>query len=305
MSVENKEKAELNCEPLVSVGVPTFERPDGLRRTLSHLVAQTYRRLEIVVSDNASSNPDVERVIAEFTSRDSRIRYFRQEHNLGAMANFKFVLAQATGEYFMWAADDDEWSPEFVEKCLRESIAGESVACHFDTLFRASRRREANRMPSLDPAVGAFSNVKEFLACMQPSIIYGLHPRASLRYFFDIPVFDFVDCYFVLRQILGPGVRVIPETLYVAGVDAPTYQIKANGEGGRLDYAPFFLRSMALVCLARTLSFKEKLAVIKEIRSSIYGLIRHHERSSNPSGFLMTQIKRCLLRCIGLRFHYQ
>lgn len=94
-------------QPLVSVGIPTYNRPDGLKRTLECILAQTYTNLEILVSDNASPNPEVEKIAREFASRDSRIIYYRQEENKGAVFNFKFVLKQAHGKFFMWAADDD------------------------------------------------------------------------------------------------------------------------------------------------------------------------------------------------------
>lgn len=104
--------------PLVSVGIPCYNRPEGLRRTLECICGQTYRNLEIIISDNCSPDPDVERVAREFACKDSRIQYYRQSVNEGPAFNFKFVLEKATGEYFMWAADDDEWDSSFVYKLL-------------------------------------------------------------------------------------------------------------------------------------------------------------------------------------------
>src|ERR1700688_2286292 len=104
--------------PLVSVGIPTYNRPVGLRRTLEFICGQTYSNIEIIVSDNASLDPGTKSVAEEFAARDERIKYFRQRANIGAMENFRFVLAKASGDYFMWAADDDEWDPRFVETCL-------------------------------------------------------------------------------------------------------------------------------------------------------------------------------------------
>ncbi|MCA6544957.1 MAG: glycosyltransferase, partial [Pseudanabaena sp. M074S1SP2A07QC] len=94
-------------KPLVSVGIPTYNRPNGLKRTLECITQQTYRNIEIIVSDNCSIDPNVEMVVKEFQSKDDRICYFRQLENKGAGANFLFVLKQSVGKYFMWAADDD------------------------------------------------------------------------------------------------------------------------------------------------------------------------------------------------------
>lgn len=106
-------------QPLVSVGIPTYNRPEGLKRTLECIVQQTYSNLEIIVSDNCSSNPEVEAVTREFMANDSRVQYIRQEKNVGQFFNFKAVLDQAQGDYFTWAADDDDRSSKFIESCLQ------------------------------------------------------------------------------------------------------------------------------------------------------------------------------------------
>jgi len=110
---------EVRKSPLVSVGIPTYNRPAGLRRTLECITGQTYRNLEIIISDNCSFGPETEAVVRDFIAKDRRIQYYRREENKGSLNNFKFVLENATGEYFMWAADDDEWAPFFIEKIMR------------------------------------------------------------------------------------------------------------------------------------------------------------------------------------------
>ena len=105
--------------PLVSIGVTTFNRPDGLLRTLDRITSQTYQNLEIIVSDNCSPDERVEQVAREFVARDPRIQYFKQDRNYGPSFNGRFVRTQATGRYFMWAADDDYFeSPNLVERLL-------------------------------------------------------------------------------------------------------------------------------------------------------------------------------------------
>ena len=104
--------------PLVSVGIPCYNRPDGLKRTLECITNQTYRNLEIIVSDNCSPGPEIEAVVKEFISKDSRIQYYRHGENKGLTFNFQFVLEKATGEYFMWAADDDICEPDFIRTLL-------------------------------------------------------------------------------------------------------------------------------------------------------------------------------------------
>jgi glycosyltransferase involved in cell wall biosynthesis len=111
-------------QKLVSIGIPTYNRPEELRRTLECLTNQTYKNLEIIVSDNCSTGPETENVVREFVARDQRVQYFRQENNKGVAFNFNFVFKQAKGEYFMWAGDDDWYDKNFIstlEKALNEN----------------------------------------------------------------------------------------------------------------------------------------------------------------------------------------
>ena len=104
--------------PLVSVGILTYNRPKGLRKTLECITGQTYKNLEIIVSNNCSPESETDDVVREFMDIDPRIQYYRQAENKGQTLNFKFVFERSNGEYFMWAADDDEWEPLFVDTLL-------------------------------------------------------------------------------------------------------------------------------------------------------------------------------------------
>ena len=100
---------------LVSIGLPTYNRAQFLRRALDLLLAQTYKNFELIISDNCSTD-DTPKICEEYRKHDARIKYFRQKENIGITDNMSFVLNEARGDYFMWAADDDWWAPEFIEK---------------------------------------------------------------------------------------------------------------------------------------------------------------------------------------------
>ncbi len=105
--------------PLVSIGVPTYNRADKLNKTLHSLSKQTYKKLEIVVSDNCSDDTNVQEVVGKYCQSDPRITFYRQKTNLGPANNFEFVREKATGEFFMWMADDDTLSLDYIEKCVQ------------------------------------------------------------------------------------------------------------------------------------------------------------------------------------------
>lgn len=105
--------------PIVSIGVTSYNRPLGLDRLLSQLRNQTFRNIEIIISDNCSSDPRVSTVARDHYEADDRIRFYRQSENLGALINHEFVREQARGKYFLWAHDDDEFPPEYLAVCLK------------------------------------------------------------------------------------------------------------------------------------------------------------------------------------------
>lgn len=114
MSSPQNHAAEL---PRVTIGMPVRNGAARLDETLAALTAQTHANFELIISDNASDD-DTQAVCERWMRRDPRISYFRQEENIGPPRNFLFVLRKATSPYFMWAAHDDWWDPEFIAENL-------------------------------------------------------------------------------------------------------------------------------------------------------------------------------------------
>ncbi len=103
--------------PRLSIGLPVYNGEAFLAEALDGLLAQTYADFELVISDNAS-NDGTEAICRQRAARDPRVRYVRQEVNLGAMRNFNRVFELARGEYFKWAAHDDLHEPDFLKACV-------------------------------------------------------------------------------------------------------------------------------------------------------------------------------------------
>lgn len=104
-----------NEYPLISFGIPTYNRNYGIRKTLESIWAQQYPNIEIIISDNCSTDNTPE-VIEEIVREHPEIKAYRQETNISMIPNFEFVLKKATGKYFMWVADDDQLEPGILEK---------------------------------------------------------------------------------------------------------------------------------------------------------------------------------------------
>jgi glycosyltransferase domain-containing protein len=145
-------KASQQIQPLVTVGIPTFNRPHGLRRTLECVTSQTYKNLEIIVSDNASPGAETDNVVQAISQYDDRIKYFRQPANMGANPNFKFVLDHAKGKYFMWFADDDSCGPAFINElvaCLELNPDVALAMCDVQMIEDATSRTSDVRLSSI------------------------------------------------------------------------------------------------------------------------------------------------------------
>ncbi len=97
--------------------MPVYNGASFIRAALDSLLAQTFSDFELIISDNASTD-GTESICRAYAGKESRIRYVRQPANRGAAFNFSFVLSQASGQYFMWAAHDDSWDKDYISSCI-------------------------------------------------------------------------------------------------------------------------------------------------------------------------------------------
>jgi glycosyltransferase involved in cell wall biosynthesis len=101
----------------VTIAIPTYNRADSyLYDALTSAVAQTYPNLEIIVSDNCSTD-DTQQVVRSVA--DERVRYIKHPENIGPFDNWNFCVEQAKGVYFLLLHDDDLIDPDYVESCIR------------------------------------------------------------------------------------------------------------------------------------------------------------------------------------------
>lgn len=112
--------------PLVSIGLPVYNGEQFLRQTLDSLLGQTYENLELIVSDNASTDGTGE-ICREYAGRDQRIHYYINAVNCGGAANMNRVFALSSGDYFMWASDEDYWAPDYVRSCMDVLVNSDEI----------------------------------------------------------------------------------------------------------------------------------------------------------------------------------
>ncbi len=137
--------------PLVTVAIPTYNRADSyLRYALESAVNQTYGNVEVIVSDNCSTD-GTEQVVRDFSA--PCLRYFRHAENIGANGNFNFCLEQARGDYFLLLPDDDLIDEDFVEVCMKAANYRTDVGI-IRTGTRTIDSNEAVLKEKLNPVAG-------------------------------------------------------------------------------------------------------------------------------------------------------
>lgn len=111
---------------LVSIGLPVRNGAGRLEHVIESVLAQDYERIELVISDNASTD-DTEDLCRELARSDGRIRYHRHAENVGLLANFITTMRLANGELFRWVGDDDRLAPHCVSRAVRAFAADERL----------------------------------------------------------------------------------------------------------------------------------------------------------------------------------
>ena len=170
--------------PLVSIGIPVFNGEDFVRQALDALLAQTYDNLELIISDNASTDRTGE-ICQEYATRDPRIKYIRNPSNVGLYANYRRVVSLATGEYFMWAAVDDLKPSDAIEGCVNALSRNQrAVMAHGIVLVRAPGADDLVEFPNAVKALdkNAAARVRFFTRGIEHNaMLYGMYRLDSLK----------------------------------------------------------------------------------------------------------------------------
>ena len=104
-------------DPVISVGLPVYNGADRIGAAIESVTSQTLREIELVISDNASTDTTQD-ICRDMARNDDRIRYYRNKENLGAAANFNRVFELSRGPYFKWLGHDDVLDPTAMKKAL-------------------------------------------------------------------------------------------------------------------------------------------------------------------------------------------
>jgi glycosyltransferase involved in cell wall biosynthesis len=100
----------------VTVGMPVFNGERFVAQAIDSALSQTFTDIELLISDNASTDGTAD-ICRGYAVRDCRVRYIRQESNLGPFNNLKYVTDHASSPFLVWLAHDDVLDAAYIEEC--------------------------------------------------------------------------------------------------------------------------------------------------------------------------------------------
>ena len=213
-------------KPVVSIGLPVRNGEKYLKRSLLSIINQTEQNIEIIVSDNNSTD-NTQLILKEFKKKDNRIKVFRQKKPLVVIDNFKFVLSKAKAKYFMWAAHDDTRSLNYIEVVLKNLKSSNDSILAFSDMFEipVDKHKVKKKLyyPFSTTRLNKWQRVKK-TAFLQPYCIYGLWVTDKLR---SLP---FLHCVWWFDLPLMMSAAYKGHFLYVPGANFNYFEIKKTSK---------------------------------------------------------------------------
>lgn len=205
------------ASPKVSIGLPVHDGERYVDQAIASLLTQTFEDLELLISDNASTD-GTEEICRDWVARDPRVTYSRNVTNLGAAANYGRVLGMARGELFKWAAHDDVWSTTFLARAVEVLDADARVALVHSRAgaIDADGRRLADFRPivGLDDARPHRRFRRALAVGEEIYLLWGLMRRTELLAEGGIGNFVGHDRVLISAMSLRGRFHELPEVLY-------------------------------------------------------------------------------------------
>ena len=214
------------------IGFPVYNGEKFLRTRLENIFTQTFQDFQLIISDNASTDSTSE-ICKKYALKDNRILYIRQEKNIGAYNNFKFVLNKAESEYFVFAAVDDLWKPTFLEKNIKvldsdDNVVGSISKCTrygafiddysifpkdlFFIKFYKKIRRHFRKYGSVSATGSYDKRVRLFLKNLSGQNVYGIFRTNHFKNTFPSPMLSW-DVISILMALKFGEIHLVDEEL--------------------------------------------------------------------------------------------
>jgi glycosyltransferase involved in cell wall biosynthesis len=207
-----------NHQPRLSIGLPVYNGEKFIKEAIDSLLAQTFEDFELIISDNASTDK-TEEICRAYAAQDKRIRYYRNQKNIGCSPNFNRVFELSSGEYFKWAAHDDLHAGDFLMKCVEILDQDPTIIlCHSKVYFideygKFLQKYEIQLQTDSPKPRKRFQELLTKHLCYQ---CYGVIRASALKKTPLMGSYGAADAIFLLRLGLLGRFYEIPEYLFFA-----------------------------------------------------------------------------------------
>jgi glycosyltransferase involved in cell wall biosynthesis len=138
-------KSDPDSRPLVAVGLAVYNAERYVAQAIESLLGQTFRDFELIISDNASTDASGE-ICRRYADQDGRIRYHRNDTNIGMARNYNLLFEMSDSKYFRWATADDYTTPTMLAASVEIMEKDPSLSlCYSRAVFVDPEGRELAR----------------------------------------------------------------------------------------------------------------------------------------------------------------
>ncbi len=281
--------------PLVSICIPTYNRADMVGDAIRSALSQTYPALEVVVVDNASTDRTAE-VVASLA--DPRLRFERNDRNLGLFGNFNRCIELARGTLVHILHSDDTIPPGFTRACVDLILAHPEVAMTFTpSVVRGSgvSPESVHREDRIYPPPEGFRAMlrdRGLVAC--PSVmvkreVYTGTGPFSLEYPYSSDLYQWLKISRRHAIALAGGTHVA----YRQGTHTESYRLLFESPLGYVDTARIFTRVIGELGSDRARFTPElNLAVSRFVKDCLYAMCTRRKQMQGASPSLLAGVAR-------------
>lgn len=202
------------ANPKVSILIPAYNYGHYIGEAIESALAQTFGDFELIVVDNCSED-NTQEVVEGYAAKDARVRYIKNDSNIGMYRNYNKALLHASGTYIKYLNADDRFHPELLERFIEAFEANPTVSIVTSKRQYFGSRDEVEAMPYTGLQNGREMIVKTLQIWNwigEPTTVMFKKENLNLG-FFDPSLLTFADMDMWLRHLQIGDLYVIDSVL--------------------------------------------------------------------------------------------
>lgn len=288
--------------PLISICIPTYNGNKFLEMCLDSAISQTYQNIEIIVVDDSSTDGTWD-IVATYASKNTRIKLFRNEKNIGLVPNWGRCIECSTGEWIKFLFQDDALAPDCIEVMVEALSPDDKIVSSGRRLILDESLDEATKKYSINETLtferlGIITDSPVFISSQkiasltvenlstnfigEPTVIMFKKEVMKELGSFNLDLIQICDLEYFLRIACNYGIKYIPRPLTYFRVH------KGSASTSNVSQRMFSLMYMDPIIMARQLlyavffvRFRESLSVSQKIKLNLFFKIHVHETYLN------------------------